>query len=251
MTSKCLRIISTVPSITELLYDLEMEEQVVGITKFCVHPEEWYRSKTRIGGTKNLNLEKIMALQPDLIIANKEENTKDQIETLMDYTQVIVTDIKTIEDNIKLISTLGALLNKEALAQKLSNQLSAVISGLKPVQTASAVYLIWKDPYMTVGGDSFINHMLDCVGFKNVFGHLTRYPEVTINDIKQKKPQFILLSSEPFPFKEKHIAELQNELPDAKILLVDGEAFSWYGSRIIKKAKYLKSINSKIQTFAE
>ena len=252
MTSKSLRIISTVPSITELLYDLNLEDQVVGITKFCVHPEKWYRSKPRIGGTKTLHIDKIKALEPDLIIANKEENTKEQIEELMDYCEVIVTNIVTIQDNLNLIEMLATKLDREEIGNELKSQLRSLWKHiLQPTVFVSTIYLIWKDPYMTVGGDTFINHMITNLGFTNLYSNQLRYPQITIEEMKALNPQLIMLSSEPFPFKEKHIEALQNELPDAKILLVDGEAFSWYGTRIIKKEKYLKSIQTKIQTFAE
>ena len=249
MTPKYLRIISTVPSITELLFDLGLDDRVIGITRFCIHPEQWYRSKQRIGGTKNLHLNKIKELKPDLIISNKEENTKEEIESLMMDFEVLITDIKTIDDNLGLINILGQKLSCTERALELTHKLQSVMESLHVIQKASAVYLIWKDPYMTTGGDTFINNMLENVGFKNLYSDQIRYPQIPIEELIRLNPQFVLLSSEPYPFGEKHIAELQNELPDTKILLVDGEAFSWYGSRIIKKAEYLKSIQTKIQTF--
>ena len=198
-----------------------------------------------------MHLDTIKSLEPDLIIANKEENTKEQIEELQQTCEVLVTDIKSVDDNLKLIQLLGNKLNRNEEAATLYDALLELKTKIRPTKRATAIYLIWQKPYMTVGGDTFINNMLSSVGFHNLFANQNRYPETTIEDMRSLNPDFVLLSSEPFPFKEKHIEDLQNELPNAKILLVDGEAFSWYGSRIIKKAEYLKSIQTKIQTFAE
>jgi len=238
-----MRIVSTVPSQTELLYDLGLEKEVVGITKFCIHPDSWFRSKKRIGGTKNLNIEKIIDLKPDLIIANKEENTKEEIEILQQHSEVFVSEIKTIEDNYQLIKEIGKLTQKEEKANRLISETQTALDFTPTHQNKTVVYLIWKKPFMTIGSDTFINSMLEKCGFINMYANQTRYPQTTIEEIVNLKPQYVLLSSEPYPFKEKHILELQNVVPDCKIILADGEAFSWYGSRIIKKSKYLKNMS--------
>ncbi len=237
-----MKIISTVPSQTELLFDLGLESQVCGITKFCVHPESWYKSKLRIGGTKNLNLKKIRTLNPDLIIANKEENTKEQIESLMIHYQVYVSDVKTLADNFELIEKIGTLTNRIIESVQLRNKLKKAVTSIYSDQKRKAAYLIWKDPLMVAGGDTFINAMMDLCGFDNIFRSTMRYPEVTIEELQSLSLEYLLLSSEPFPFKQKHVDYFQNIFPKTKVLTVDGEAFSWYGSRIIKKQSYLRGI---------
>jgi len=236
------RIISTVPSQTELLADLGLDEEVVGITKFCVHPDTWYKSKTRIGGTKTLDLQKIKALSPDLIIANKEENVKEQILELADNCEVYVSDIKSPKDNLQLIKDLGEATGTRMTALRLATELRQSLESLKAMDEKSAAYLIWKDPYMSVGNDTYIHAMMQHCGLSNCFSEQTRYPTTSIEQLKTINPDLILLSSEPYPFKEKHMEALSKELPDSKIFLVDGEVFSWYGTRLIKKADYLRDL---------
>lgn len=242
------RIASLVPSQTELLFSLGLDEEVIGITKFCIHPEKWFETKTRIGGTKNLNLEKIIALSPDLIIANKEENIKESIEELSKIFPVWVSDIANFKDSIKMIKDIGQLVGKEKDAIFLSNEIQGQFSlmehNLKSKNhfPVNSCYLIWKDPYMTIGGDTFINDILEKAGFKNAFADSFRYPEITIEDIRQLNCEVIMLSSEPFPFTQLHIKELKAQLPEAKIILVNGELFSWYGSRLLKAPGYFKTL---------
>ncbi len=228
-----MRIISTVPSITELLADLSLDSEVVGITKFCVHPDNWFRSKERIGGTKTLNIDKIDNLNPDLIIANKEENTREQIELLSKKYKVLVTDIKTIQDNFALIDTIASLCNREAKGLALVNKLKSTAEKIKSSLNKNALYLIWKDPYMSVGNDSYIHNVMTHLGFRNVLGDKLRYPEISVHEIETLNPEIILLSSEPYPFKEKHVQFFKNLLPQCNCMLVDGELFSWYGTRLI------------------
>ncbi len=241
------RIISLVPSQTELLYDLGLHNEVIGITKFCIHPDEWFRSKPHIGGTKTLDFEKIKQLNPDLIIGNKEENEKEQIEELMKHYNVWMSDINNLKDALTMIVYIGVLTGKssEALNIKLQtefqfNSFSYQLPVLNP--KPKAAYFIWRKPYITAGNNTFINDMLIRCGFDNVFASpdLTRYPEVDRNQLSAASPNLILLSSEPYPFKEKHIDEFKEICPNAKIITVDGELFSWYGSRLLKTPAYLK-----------
>ena len=243
-----MRIISTVPSQTELLADLSLEKEVVGITKFCVHPDSWYRNKTRIGGTKNLNIDKIRELRPDLVIANKEENVKDQIEELSRFAKVLVTEIKTPDDNLRLITDLGQATNRIKEADQLKTQLASCLKSIRSIKSQTVIYLIWSDPYMTVGGDTYINAMLDTCGLKNVFREQLRYPQLTISELQEAGPDLLFLSSEPFPFKEKHLLAFQKSLPKTKIHLVDGEIFSWYGTRLIKVKTHLDQLLKTIST---
>ncbi|HTM92635.1 MAG TPA: helical backbone metal receptor, partial [Flavisolibacter sp.] len=229
------RIVSLVPSQTELLFDLGLNEEVVGITKFCVHPEHWFRTKTRIGGTKQLHLEKIKELQPDLIIANKEENVREQIEELANYFPVWISDVNNLNDTLEMIVSIGKLTNKSSQAKEMAAQINESFNQLQtPNSKLPTCYLIWNDPYMTIGGDTFINDMLQQSGFQNIFEDQKRYPEISIQQLQSVDCQLLLLSSEPYPFKQKHVDELQPLLPNTKIILVDGEMFSWYGSRLLK-----------------
>ncbi|MEO6681680.1 MAG: helical backbone metal receptor [Ginsengibacter sp.] len=244
------RIISLVPSQTELLFDLGLESEVVGITKFCVHPQIWFETKTRIGGTKDINFDRIHSLKPDLIIANKEENVKEQIEELaLDY-DVWVTDVNTLEEALQMIQDMGEITRKEEASFILQKEILEKFVDLqgqpnlkKPVRAA---YFIWRKPYMVAAGDTFINNLLPYCGVENVFSKESRYPEVELKSLKAKKCELILLSSEPYPFKEKHQKEIEDVLPGIKVHLVDGEMFSWYGSRLTLAAGYLKELKQQI-----
>lgn len=239
-----MKIISLVPSITETLFDFGLTaDEVIGRTKFCVHPSDLVKNAEVIGGTKSLNIEKIRLLKPDLIIANKEENEKLQVEELMKDFKVWVTDIETLEDNQDFISDLGTLLNKENLALDFNQKIASVFTNIKCSDSKKVAYLIWKNPYMTVGSDTFINEVLVRSGFENLFKDRTRYPEISVEDLKDA--DLIFLSSEPFPFQQKHIDELLLELPDKEMILVDGEAFSWFGTHLMKVGDYLKELSSK------
>ncbi len=241
------RIVSLVPSQTELLHYQGLEEESVGITKFCIHPKEWFDTKTRIGGTQTIDIKRIQALNPDLIIANKEENVKEQVDELAKYFNVWVTDVNNVADALHMIHDIGTLTGKITAAQKL---VTAIQSNFAKLQTSTrqlkTCYLIWKEPYMTVGGDTFINDILSKAGLKNIFEDNKRYPEITIADLQVAHCQLLLLSSEPYPFKQQHIDELQQQLPGTVILLADGEMFSWYGSRMLLIPQYLNTLLSDI-----
>ena len=237
-----MKVISLVPSITETLHALGLDEEVVGITKFCVHPKQWFESKIRIGGTKNLDIQKIRDLHPTLILANKEENVKEQVEELAKDFEVLLTDVNNFDEALQMIATVGTAVNKEFEANSLIAQIRSGFDSLKVNNLKSAAYLIWQDPYMTIGDDTFISDMMQKAGFKNVFAQLNRYPQITVEEIRKLSPEFVLLSSEPFPFKQKHADALQQQLPDSKIILVDGEMFSWYGSRMLDAAEYFRTL---------
>jgi len=233
-----LRIISLVPSQTELLFGLGLDERVVGITKFCVHPKDWFRNKTRIGGTKQLNFEAISALNPDLIIANKEENNKEDIERLAEDFPVWVSDINNLDSALEMIEMVGEITGTDASG--LTEEIRVGFDKLQPIRpTKKTLYLIWKNPFMAAGSDTFIHDLMNRCGFENVTNQ-ARYPELSEEEIIELNPELVLLSSEPFPFTAKHIQELQELLPKAKIKLVDGEMFSWYGSRLKLVPSYLQ-----------
>lgn len=237
------RIISLVPSQTELLYYLGIKP--LAQTIFCVHPYPEFKAANKIGGTKKLDIAKIIRLNPDLIIGNKEENAKEDIEELRRHFPVWLSDIYTLADAYKMINQIGTLVDKDNDAQLLVRQIEASFNSLDTKSKQTVLYLIWKNPYMAAGRNTFINSVLEKAGYINILNAAgSRYPEIGIDEILALNPQSILLSSEPFPFKEKHIAELQNLLPTSNIHLVNGELYSWYGPRLLKTAAHLSKKSS-------
>jgi ABC-type Fe3+-hydroxamate transport system substrate-binding protein len=241
------RIISLVPSQTELLHYLGLEAETVGITKFCIHPQQWFAAKARVGGTKTVNLPAVEALQPTLIIANKEENVKEQVEALAKNFPVWLTDVNTLADALQMIADIGQLTGTATKAQILADEISTQFAILQnhPFNPLKTAYLIWRKPYMAAGGGTFIQDMLARCGFVNVLEAIPRYPEVTTTQLADAGCELLLLSSEPYPFKQQHIDELQLTLPDTRILLVDGEMFSWYGSRLLQAPNYFLQLKEQ------
>lgn len=236
------RIISIVPSQTELLFDLGLEEEIIGITKFCIHPADKVKRKLKIGGTKTLNINKIKELKPDLILGNKEENERDQIEELSQHFPVWMSDISDLEDAVDMIRKVGLLVGREEKAVQLASSISMSFNNLRIKPSSFKVaYLIWRKPYIVAGKGTFIDDMLRRCGLKNAF-ELNRYPEVFPAQIVEANPDLVLLSSEPYPFTDRHITEFQALVPDANIQLVDGELFSWYGSRLLQAPEYFKQL---------
>lgn len=246
------RIVSLVPSQTELLVDLGLEDSIVGITKFCIHPVHFKATKAIVGGTKNVKLDKIKALQPDIIICNKEENTKEIVDELSVICPVWVTDIYTIEDNNKMIHDFGKIFNKRTNAQKWIDKINFAYHDFqnfiqnKPIKKAA--YFIWANPYMVAGNATFINEMLKLNHFQNIYESKEgRYPEVELKKIRlEGDPDYVFLSSEPFPFKDEHAFEIGRFTHHAITVFVDGEMFSWYGSRLVKAFSYFKILHGKI-----
>ncbi len=248
------RIISLVPSQTELLFDLGLDDEVVGVTKFCIHPKEKVKEKTKIGGTKQFHFDRIAALNPDLIIGNKEENEVSQIEALATKYPVWMSDIVTIQDALDMIRQVGQLIQREAEASHLIDTLEShfnknintkhpqSLKGSIRAESLTAAYFIWKKPYMVAAKNTFIDEMMQVAGFENVYAEMSRYPTIDLEELKALQPQVILLSSEPYPFKTKHIVEFQTACPNAKVMIVDGEMFSWYGSRLLKSVEYFRRI---------
>lgn len=241
------RIVSLVPSQTALLHALGLDNEVVGITKFCIHPNHWYRSKPHIGGTKNVNIARLQQLQPDLVIANKEENVKEQVHAIESFCPVWTSDIKNLEDALQMIAQIAGITGTVEKGRQICKNIEEAFATLTvPAQPLSTAYLIWKDPYMTVGGDTFISHMMQRAGLQNVFADTQRYPAIAIEDLIQRQCKLVLLSSEPYPFREKHIKELQQVLPDVKMMLVNGEMFSWYGSSLLHAPAYFRQLLAEL-----
>ncbi|MDX1618004.1 MAG: helical backbone metal receptor [Balneolaceae bacterium] len=235
------RIISLVPSLTELLIDLGLKERLAGRTRFCVHPEDQVEDIPIIGGTKNPRLDKIKKADPDFILANKEENRREDIEELAEDYPVHVTDIASIEDALITIYEIGNIFNQTGKAMQMMNQIAGLLHARPDEPPIRTAYLIWREPWMTVGGDTYIHDVMDHWELNNVFEDQKRYPKITLEELKRQRPELVLLSSEPFPFKEKHLPEVEERLPDVRVLLVDGEWFSWYGSRMVSSFKKLNT----------
>jgi len=245
------RIISLVPSQTELLYELGLENSIIGITKFCVHPYHFKSTKTRVGGTKKVHYEKIKLLQPDIIIANKEENTLEVVTELRKICTVWVTDVRTIADNAQMITDFGQLFNCRTEAQKWNDKIDNGLREFKkfiqdkPIQKVA--YFIWKAPYMVAGSDTYIQELLTLNHFQNCYENRGRYPEIEIKKMRiEGDPDIVLLSSEPYPFQEEDAFEIGRFTHHAKTIFVDGEYFSWYGSRIVKALEYFKLLQTKL-----
>lgn len=235
------RIVSLVPSQTELLYDLGLGERVAGQTIFCIHPRDKFKQAHKIGGTKKLRLDAIRKLQPDLIIGNKEENEKAQIEALSREFPVWMSDISCLPDALHMIRELGFLTGTEGRAEQIAARIESGFSALPERKLERVLYLIWREPWMAAGKHTFIDDMIQAAGYENALPR-SRYPELDPDAICQLRPDRIWLSSEPYPFAEIHIEELQEMLPEARIQLVDGELFSWYGSRLLKSPAYFASL---------
>lgn len=245
------RIVSLVPSQTELLFDLGLNETIVGITKYCIHPHCKTQHKTLVGGTKNPDLDLIRKLQPDLIIGNKEENRREDIEALQAEFPVWVSDINSLTDAMAMLRQIGELVQNEIsadwLARRIEERFESLVVELDTnVLRKRVVYLIWRKPWMVAGGGTFIHDLLGLAGMDNVFAQEPRYPECSVEALVASRPEVILLSSEPYPFKENHLSEMQDLCPNAQILLVDGELFSWYGSRLLRTPAYLHSMLASV-----
>lgn len=240
------RIISLVPSLTELLIDLKLEDQLIGRTRFCIHPKESVKHIEIVGGTKNPNIEKIIGLEPDLIIANKEENRKQDIAALKKNATILLTEINTIEDALLEINRIGRKTGTATKAAELVSKINQILQQkpvTSPLQTA---YFIWKDPWMTIGSDTYIHDVMTKYGLINLFEDQLRYPTTTLKELSKLSPEIILLSSEPYPFKEKHIKDIKTHCPDSRIELINGEWFSWYGSRMAPSFEALNAWRSQL-----
>lgn len=238
------RIVSIVPSQTELLFDLGLHDEVVGITKFCVHPNSWYTTKKRVGGTKNVNIASVKELNPDLIIANKEENTLEDIQLLEQIAPVWISDIVGFDDAIEMIREIGILVEKVDAAQFLIAEIKNSLNALNlSLLGETAIYFIWKQPYMCAGKNTFIDSMMSKIGFENVI-QAERYPVLEAPFNLSFQPDWVLLSSEPYPFNDAHVESMKKYFPESKIIIVDGEFFSWYGSRMRFAKDYFMSVFS-------
>jgi ABC-type Fe3+-hydroxamate transport system substrate-binding protein len=240
------RIISLVPSQTEMLVDLGLESQIIGVTKFCIHPKNIRKTKTIVGGTKNVNFNKIKSLNPDFILCNKEENTAKMVDKLQKIAPTYVSDILNFEDFYNFSNDLGKIfasnpnfINLNLRIQQKVTTFTKLIQASK-TKNKRVAYLIWANPYMAVGNSNYIDFVLQLNQWKNIFSNKDRYPVIELNELK--KADIVFLSSEPFPFKEKHKLEIKKHT-NAKIIYVDGEMFSWFGTRILKAFDYFTKLH--------
>jgi len=243
------RIISAVPSTTELLFDLGLEGKVISRTKFCKYPKGKIEKLPNIGVTKNLYIDKINLLNPDLILVNEEENYKAEVEALMDDFPVYVSKIRNYEEALQNILNIGKITGTKPKAFEITNKIRAGFAKIpKSKKPLKVLYLVWRKPFMGVGKNSFINSMLEMCRFENVLSDLQeRYPKLSEDTIKELNPDLVLLSSEPYPFGEMHIKEVRDTFPNAKIELVDGEMFSWHESHMLQATDYFINLIKKIK----
>ncbi len=238
------RVVSLVPSISEALAAYEPSIELLGVTRFCTHPAHLRKTKEIIGGTKDIDVDRILSLQPDVVIANKEENGKAAVVKLKTQVPVFISDIKNADDAIDLFQKLEHLfyVPKE---KQIAFEVEKTTKRIKPFLSGSAAYIIWKDPLMHAGNDTFINFWLEKIGLKN-FSKDNRYPEISSKSLRNKNPDYIFLSSEPYPFKEKNLKEFQEEFPNSKVALVDGRMFSWYGTAILETEQYFERLKNQL-----
>lgn len=241
------RMVSLVPSQTELLFDMGLEDSIVGITKFCVHPKHLKKEKSIVGGTKDVHFDRIKSLAPDIILCNKEENTLEMIQQLEKIAPVHISDIYNIDDCLELIAMYGKLFSREEKAREIISNIEEKHEDFKYFirnqPDLKAAYFIWKKPWMVAAKGTFIDALLRLNNFDNHYDHLERYPEIELIEGEGENVDLVLLSSEPFPFKEKHKEVMEIFFPHSKILVVNGEAFTWYGTRLIKAFDYFKSLH--------
>lgn len=243
-----LRIVSTVPSQTELLVDLGLENQIVGITAYCVHPKNLLKEKIIIGGTKDLQIHRILDLKPDLIIANKEENVKDQILELSEHVPVWISDVETLDHGLDLIGKLGALTGKKTEAENLLLEIKRSWPSLSTIKPLKTLYFIWKNPFMAAGNSTYIGNILKFNGLENIAtDSRERYPQIPLEEMENMDPDLILLTSEPYSFSAKEAHNLAKKFPKAMVKIVDGEMFTWYGSRILLALKYFGKLRNELQ----
>lgn len=236
------RIVSLVPSQTELLFYLGLEDKVVGVTKFCIHPEQEVKRVTKVGGTKKFRFDVIDALEPDLIIGNKEENYKEGIDRLAEKYPVWMSDINNFQDALQMMRLVGGMVGKTKEAHELITQIEKGWKGVKGIFSGTAAYFIWRKPFMTAGSETFIHEIMGHLGFQNVMGDQKRYPEMTADALAELRPQYVFLSSEPYPFDQRHLEEFEAIFPSSRVVLVDGEMFSWYGNRLKEACRYFESV---------
>ncbi len=245
-----IRIVSLVPSHTDTLFEMGLEDCIFGITKFCVHPKHFKKSKKIVGGTKSVHFDKILSLNPDIIICNKEENTLEMVTELRKIAKVWVTNVIDFDDNKQMIIDFGNIFNKRVEAEKIVDTIDCAMHDFQNTINNKGVlkvaYFIWKNPWMVVGGNTYVNSLLKMNGLRNIYAEKPeRYIEIELQNINTDgQPDLIFLSSEPFPFKNEDASELAQFSQNAKIIFVDGEMFSWHGTRLLVALEYFRTLQN-------
>lgn len=252
------RIASLVPSVTELVIALGLGPCLVARTGFCIHPAEALRDVPKVGGTKDVNLTKLRALAPTHVIVNVDENRRETAEAVASWgAQLIVTHPRSPEDNLALFAQLaeafgdrpGVVAAADALADELRHELEATVTG----PPTPVLYLIWKDPWMTVARDTYVSRMLAQVGWRTVpertggDAGAARYPALQGTESWLAGVEQVLLSSEPYRFDERHVDAARALCPGARVRLVDGELLSWYGPRAAAGLRYLRRLAEDVR----
>ncbi|WP_111706717.1 ABC transporter substrate-binding protein [Lutibacter citreus] len=247
------RIVSLVPSQTELLCDLALENEIVGITNFCVHPFHLKSTKPIVGGTKKVDYEKIKELKPDFILCNKEENSYEMLPELEKIAPTYFSDVNTINDSIDLILHLGSFLNRRTESDNLAHKIEYKLADFKQFimdkPSRRVAYFIWAEPWMVAGNDTYINEMLKLNKFENIYDHMSRYPKIVINNIRHDgDPEVLIFSSEPYKFEDKHAMEIGSFTNRSITVFADGEMFSWPGARMLLAFDYFKELHKKLES---
>ena len=234
-------IVSLCPSVTETLCDLGLSEKIIGITDYCIHPKDIVKNINKVGGTKTVSITKVKTLKPEIIFAVKEENSKKTIKILSEIFPCYVFDINSFSDALKMINTLGEIFSKTKNATSLSENIVKAFSKIQVTkQHVDYLYFVWKNPWMVAGNNTYIESLLSKFYLKNIINK-SKYPKIELKNISSD-PQIIFLPSEPYKFSKTDKMELQKVFPKSKILLVNGEMFSWYGSRMVKAAVYIEKL---------
>ncbi len=248
------RIISLVPSLTELLDDMGMERQLVGITRYCVHPPHYKVTKTIVGGTKKVKFDQIKALKPDFILCSKEENTSEMVAELEKIAPVYVSDVNSLQDALDLIKELGLLFDRRTQAahiiDKINFRLHEFQQTIKDTRIKKVAYFIWANPWMVAASNTFIDDMLRICRFENAYAKYDRYPEIKIKRMRIiADPEILFFSSEPHDFTDDEVYEVLRSNKKVLTIYVDGQYFSWYGSRLIKAFDHFMQIHKKIALY--
>ena len=240
-----MRIVSLVPSWTEYVVDLGCAGQLVGRTKFCVRAGEEAERIPVIGGTKRIHLDRIEKLKPDLVIASKEENTREEVEACRAFSDVLVTDVRTISDAFEALETIGEAVEQAAVGASWRSNIEKAW-GEPRAEHAQALYAIWQNPLMVAGHDTYIHAAMNWWGIGNAAPATAegRYPELHAEHLDTLAGTPFLLASEPYPFASKHCAQFASA--GLRPMLVDGEAFSWCGSRMLHTVHYLNGMREAL-----
>jgi ABC-type Fe3+-hydroxamate transport system substrate-binding protein len=238
-------IVSLCPSITETIFVLGAGDLLSGRTRYCIHPAGKVASVPEIGGTKDPDIEAILKIAPDLVIAEKEENTRRVIEKLEKEIPVFVFSVESFAQALAMISGLGELTGKITRASGLIKRIEQAFAELPPAEAKTAAYLIWEKPLMAAGKNTFIDAMMEKAGFRNIFRNKSaRYPKISLTELSEEKPEVLILSTEPCAYTLEDVKRYRRLLPETEVILIEGDLFSWYGARMLKAAEYIKGVLS-------